>query len=70
MLITWKPVDNVNDTCRSEHQRRGLDLPKSRLVACAFWNFTTRTCTIFTKKNPTMNDVGHEIRHCFQGDFH
>jgi hypothetical protein len=70
MLISWKPVDNIQKTCEAEHKSRGFGQINYKVDACSFWNFTTRTCTIFTKKNPTMHDIGHELRHCYQGNWH
>ena len=70
MLITWKPVDNVQKICQDEYKRRGFGGFNYKVDACSFWNFATRTCTIYTKKNPTLHDVGHEIRHCYQGNYH
>ena len=70
MLITWKTVDNVQQICQAEYKRRGFGAFNYAVDACAFWNNNTKTCTIYTKKNPTMHDVGHEIRHCYQGNWH
>ena len=70
MLISWKPVDNIQKTCEAEYKSRGHGQFNYKVDACSFWNFTTRTCTIFTKKKPTMHDIGHELRHCYQGNWH
>lgn len=70
MLVTWKTVDNVQQVCQDEYKRRGFGGFNYKVDACSFWNFTTRICTIYTKKNPTLHDVGHEIRHCYQGNYH
>jgi len=70
MLITWKPVDNVQQVCQSEYKRRGFGAFNYAVDACSFWNNNTKTCIIYTRKNPTMHDVGHEIRHCYQGNWH
>ncbi len=70
MLITWKTVDNIQQVCQDEYKRRGFGGFNYKVDACSFWNFTTRTCTIYTKKNPTLHDVGHENRHCYQGNYH
>ena len=70
MLISWKAVDNVQQVCQDEFKSRGHGAFNYKVDACAFWNFATRTCTVFTKKNPTLHDLGHEIRHCYQGDYH
>ena len=70
MLISWKTTDNIQKVCQDEYKKRGLGSFNYAVDACSFWNFTTRTCTIYTKKNPTLHDVGHEIRHCYQGNYH
>ena len=70
MLITWKTVDNVQKVCQDEYKSRGFGGFNYKVDACSFWNFATRTCTIYTKKNPTLHDVGHEMRHCYQGNYH
>jgi hypothetical protein len=70
MLISWKPVDNIQKICEAEYKSRGFGLINYKVDACSFWNFTTRTCTIFTKLKPTMHDIGHEMRHCYQGNWH
>jgi hypothetical protein len=70
MLITWKTVANIQQVCQAEYKRRGFGEITHRVDACSFWNDLTKTCTIYTKKNPTMHDVGHEMRHCYQGNWH
>jgi len=69
-LITWKPVDDIQGVCLRESKRRGFGTYDYKVDACTFWNFATRTCTIYTKKRPTMHDLGHEMRHCYQGNWH
>ena len=70
MLISWKPVDNVQQVCQAEYKSRGFGGFNYQVDACSFWNFATRTCVIYTKRNPSMHDVGHEMRHCYQGNYH
>jgi hypothetical protein len=70
MLITWKTVDNIQQVCQTEHKKRGFGAFNYAVDACSFWNDVTKTCTIYTRKNPTMHDVGHEVRHCYQGNWH
>jgi len=70
--ITWLPVENVSQYCNSEQKRRyGRDFGYS-VNACGFWDKTPTgfTCTVITKKSPTMQTLGHEVRHCFQGAWH
>jgi hypothetical protein len=71
--VKWIPVDNVQEVCERESRRRGNNGFGYTLNACTFWDVTgpgTNTCTIITNKNPMMNTIGHEIRHCFQGNWH
>jgi hypothetical protein len=67
MTITWEVVDDVNRACAAEYAKYGAKLPY-QMDACAVW--TKSTCKIITKKRPTEEDIGHEIRHCFQEHFH
>jgi hypothetical protein len=39
-------------------------------VACAKWSIGKRHCTIITTPNPNHVVLGHELRHCFEGNFH
>jgi hypothetical protein len=67
MKITWEVAKDVNKACAAEHAKHGSKL-MYQVDACAVWH--KNTCKIITKKKPTEEDVGHEIRHCFQGHFH
>jgi len=66
--ITWQVVDNVQKACEAESRRRGNGGFGYSVDACSFWD--NNTCTIITGKMTTMHEIGHEMRHCFQGNFH
>ena len=66
--VNWLVVDNVQRTCELESRKRGFGGFGYGVAACSFWSGAT--CTIVTGTKPTMHQVGHEIRHCFQGAFH
>lgn len=66
--ITWLTSDNPNALCNKEAKKRGYKNFGYSLQACAFWD--SNVCTIITSKNPTMHNLGHEVRHCYQGDWH
>ena len=70
MTITWQQVDDVNASCEKESRKRGNGGFGYSMKACAFWDRPTNTCTIITAKTTTQAILGHEARHCFQGDFH
>jgi hypothetical protein len=67
-LITWVRDDNVQARCESESRKRVNKGFGYAMTACSFWD--NNTCTIITGKRTTMHDLGHEMRHCFQGSFH
>lgn len=37
-------------------------------IACAFWK--GKTCHIIVPHKVDMRTIGHEVMHCFQGDWH
>jgi len=67
-VVIWKRVDNVQLACNAESERLGVAKIPYQVKACSFW--TKNTCTIFTGKKTTQHSLGHELRHCFQGNWH
>ncbi len=67
-IILWQAADNVQKACEAESRKRGLGGFAYAVEACSFWNGSV--CLIITSKKPTMRILGHETRHCFQGNFH
>lgn len=70
--IKWITVDNLQATCEAESRRRGFNGFGYPIQACTFWDKTPSgyQCTMITTKNPTIHNLGHEVRHCFQGNYH
>lgn len=66
--ITWRTVDDVQKTCEAESRKRGFKGFGYSIQACSF--FDGNQCTIITGKTTSMHTVGHEVRHCFQGNWH
>jgi hypothetical protein len=66
--IRWQITDNVQKTCEAESKRRGLGGFGYSVDACSFWEGSS--CVIITGRLTTMHEIGHEMRHCFQGAFH
>ena len=66
--IIWKRVDDVQAGCNAESERLGVAKIPYRVKACSFYN--KNTCTIITGKKTTQHSLGHELRHCFQGEWH
>lgn len=71
-LITWEQVKNVQTRCDQESKKRGLGGFSYSVEACSFWGkrLGFDVCHIITEKKTSMATLGHEARHCFQGDFH
>lgn len=69
--ITWRTVDNVQKECEAESRRRGFNGFGYPLAACSWQNHERgEECLIITSKHPNMHTLGHEMRHCFQGEWH
>jgi hypothetical protein len=66
--ITWQVVTNVQATCEAESRRRKFGGFGYSVDACSFWEGDS--CVIITGRNTTLHEIGHEMRHCFQGAFH
>lgn len=71
--ITWEISDNIQKTCDNIRIKvTGKPYPYT-IDACSEWSKidgSTYKCRIITTRTPNNDIVGHEIRHCFQGDFH
>lgn len=70
VAITWKPVDNVQKVCDTESKNRGHGGFGYSVNSCAFWSADGSQCTVITPRNTNMHLLGHEVRHCFQGNWH
>jgi hypothetical protein len=73
--ITWRTVDNVKTACDAENVRKGFapfQIGNRIMEACSFRDKVDNkdTCLIITAKSTNYWDLGHELRHCFQGKFH
>jgi len=70
--IEWRPVENLQNECEKESKKRGFKGFGYPVTACSFWDNGIRgnRCIVFTAKNLNMHTLGHEVRHCFQGNYH
>ena len=70
--VTWRPVSNLQKECEKESQKRKLGGFGYPVTACSFWDNGPRgnRCLILTARNLNMHTLGHEMRHCFQGNYH
>ena len=62
VTVTWVIAADPQKAC-------GVDVGKGKvLLGCAIYSGTM--CKIITSRNTTMEILGHELRHCFEGQFH
>jgi hypothetical protein len=70
--IQWRTVLDVQKECEAESKKRGFHGFGYPVQACSFWDkaITGNKCVVITAKNLNMHTLGHEVRHCFQGNYH
>ena len=71
--IEWEQVDDIQKACNEQRINSGEKVYTYKVDACSAWSvniFQQHVCHIITEKNVSMWTIGHEIRHCFQGNFH
>lgn len=72
VTLEHKVVKDVNASCNAERTRLGKEPFKFSVDACTFWShkITGNTCVIITGPTTSQAELGHEVRHCLQGNFH
>ncbi len=63
ILIDWKTTDDPTSVCRNSPH-----IYNPHVIACAIRQGLR--CTIYTKRTLDLATLGHEIRHCYEGDWH
>ena len=67
--VEWRAVDNVLEYCNKLNVARGYPpMGNVNLKACGTQD--GNKCLIVTPKQASMHNLGHELRHCFQGMWH
>ena len=76
VVITYRPVDNVQKACDAERIKRDGAPFGFKVDACnfrdldQFGNKVIPTCLIIVPKVTDYHTYGHELRHCFVGEYH
>lgn len=71
--ISIKTSTNLKYDCDSEAKKRKKPLFERNPEACSFWwidYFQNKKCLIIIPTKVDYWILGHESRHCFQGEFH
>lgn len=63
ILIEWKTTDNPALVCG-----KGYRAVTANIIGCAIREGIR--CTIYTKRELNLAILGHEIRHCYEGNWH
>jgi len=76
VVVTYRPVDNVQQACDAEARKRDGKPFGFGVEACSyrdleqFGDKVLPTCLIIVAKVANYHTYGHELRHCFVGQFH
>ena len=76
VVVTYRPVDNVQKACDAEERKRNGKSFGFSVDACTFRDIEEfggmplPTCLIIVPKVTDYHTYGHELRHCFVGQYH
>ena len=62
--VEWIVTDNVDEVCQGFAPLNA----NRQYIACT--KFNNNSCIVYTKPNLTLSQLGHEMRHCFEGHWH
>ena len=71
--VVWTQAKDINKACNAESKRLGNNGFPYKLDACSFRTkdkYGKHTCHIMTSTTMDYWTLGHELRHCFQTDWH
>jgi hypothetical protein len=70
MTLTFRQAADIQQACNAETRRRGYAPYTYKVDSCSFWNDPHTECLIITELTANFHTIGHEVRHCLQGQFH
>ena len=68
--VRWEVRENVAEVCGRAAKISAAQAWMTPPLACAMWNVASKECVIITGKRVSHGELGHELRHCFEGNFH
>ena len=68
--VRWEVRENVAEVCGRAAKLSSTQAWITPPLACAMWNVASKECVIITGKKVSHVELGHELRHCFEGNFH
>ena len=66
--LKYVEPQDIQKTCDSLSRKFGNNGYKYGVLACTF--FWDDKCVVVVPKKVDMRTIGHEMMHCFQGDWH
>ena len=72
MVVAWMRVDDVQRVCQGLSGRKEF----FTVLGCSRWSAERRRCEIYAPEPRSERDVqrfatlGHELMHCFEGNWH
>jgi len=66
LTITWITAGDITKHCENV----GLPYRYDGWLGCATVSVDGKSCVVYTNKHTSHEIFGHEVRHCFQGNFH
>jgi len=68
--VRWEVRQNVAEFCGRAAKITAAQAMFTPPLACAVWNVVSKECVIVTGPQISHVALGHELRHCFEGNFH
>ena len=68
--VRWEVRQNVAEFCGRAAKITTAQAMFTPPLACAVWNVASKECVIVTGPQVSHVALGHELRHCFEGNFH
>jgi hypothetical protein len=66
--VSIETASNVKEACDKKAMSYKVAPNYVNPMACSFW--TNSYCVIIVGEKTSLDTLGHEIRHCFQGHWH
>ena len=73
VTIVFRQAKNITKACSEESIRRGNKPFGYAVDACSYWDRSMSgpdQCLIITGPTTNFHTIGHEVRHCLQGNYH
>jgi hypothetical protein len=67
--LTWEVRADASAFCKQRQLDKGVSTQGTH-IACAVWSVQRQECRIVTGTVVSHVVLGHELRHCYEGQFH